>query len=203
MRSRARRLATILIFIFAACPAVAALDSTFWFGLSGFGQAELRERNAQNETGGYLAAAHAGRTYGRWLFLGASYEHDFESVLTSGYASTASNERVLYTRTSLGPTIGLIGSRGFLLYTYNVYSKWLVRTRPQGGEWSDDVYRGDGSKIEAAIFFEAGPFLIGPQLSYKQYSYRKLSSEGAANQSLSPALKDTKLDPTLSVWMRF
>lgn len=96
------------------------------------------------------------------LYLGGIYATDTHEAGDSEYD-----------RTSFGPSVGYYKDNFHLIFHYFISSE---QSRP--GDLT--LTEGSGIQFDVAYLFQfSGPFHLGPQLTYKQFNYKKYESGGA------------------------
>lgn len=174
----------------------------FLVGFGAFYKAESRKRSAKSDTSSYLADLRLAYAVADSLYLGATYGLDVENIETSGYASASDNSTSELNRQSYGPTFGYFRSNFFSFITYHLNSTWKVSSKGSSTN-TEEEYTGTGFQLDVGVILPLGSVSIGPQLSYKTFTYKKLKSNGGSSSSISPAFKDDKLEPQLTIWTSF
>lgn len=136
------------------------------------------------------------------IYFGIDYQNEQETVKTSGYASASLNNSSKSTRSSYGPTIGYVLPTWHVFFTYFYNSKWDLNTTTSSGS-NKYAYTGSGMQLDFGYKIALGPVLFGPQLSYKSFEYSKLSTDGGAEDTISPKLKETGFEPSLVAFYFF
>lgn len=136
------------------------------------------------------------------IYGGVNYQMESDNSETSGYASASLNNTSKATRTSLGPVLGYVTQTYHVLFTYFYDSKWNLNTTTSGGS-NKYQYTGSGLQLDLGYKIEFAGFWFGPQISYKAFTYGKLSTDGSATDSISPKLEDSSLDPSLTIFFFF
>lgn len=115
------------------------------------------------------------------LFLGGQYITDRISV-------TGSDDT---TRTAYGPAIGYVGQSISLLYTYYMSVVESKGSANYGG--------GSGWQFDLGWKFDVSSgFALGPQITYKYFTYTKVTTTTESN--LSPSYNYSELIPQLAMW---
>jgi hypothetical protein len=136
------------------------------------------------------------------VYAGIGYQAEEENVTTSGYSAASLNNSSKSTRTSWGPNVGYITPTWHAIFTYYYDSKWELNTTTSGGS-NKYAYSGDGMQLDFGYKIQLWKVLFGPQLSYKTFTYSKLSTDGGAKDSISPKLKETGFEPSLTAFYFF
>ncbi|MBX9767219.1 MAG: autotransporter outer membrane beta-barrel domain-containing protein [Bdellovibrionales bacterium] len=136
------------------------------------------------------------------FFLGIAYQIEDESIENSGFSSASLNNSSKSKRTSLGPSIGYVTPSLHLMFTYFLDSKWNLNTTTSTAQSKYD-YVGTGLQLDFGYKIPLWGFFFGPQISYKKFSYDKLSTDGAASSSISPKLEETSVEPSLVLYYFF
>ena len=124
------------------------------------------------------------------LLIGAIYATEKRQWSSSaGGASDA-------TRTSMGPSVGWMGSDAvapYVMGTYYLSSEYVT------GSYT---YKGTGFQIDLGVNFKVGPGAVGLQLSYKKFDYNKYTLSGR-DFDLSPADSQGFIDPYFAFAFEF
>lgn len=131
------------------------------------------------------------------FFLGLNYQIEDETKENSGFSNSEYNNSSKSQRTSLGPTIGYITPSVHVMFTYFIDSKWNLNTTSSSGQKSRFDYVGTGMQLDLGYKIPLWGFFFGPQISYKKFTYEKLSTDGSATSSISTKLEETNLEPSL------
>ena len=127
-----------------------------------------------------LMDARLGYSLASGLYLGAIYAMDNRDF--------GSNEAK---RTSYGATVGYYQGSWALFFHYFLSSK------NQFG--SSDAYEGTGIQFDFGYYFTVGSgFSVGPQLSYKAFTYTK-----QGGNTLADDRRETKVDPAVAFLFSF
>lgn len=178
-------------------------QGTFLLSLGGLAKTDARSRTAKSDTLAYLAEARMGYAVVDTLFIGALFGLEADSVKMTGYTDSSQNGTTDYKRQSYGPSLGWVSEHFFLFCTYHLQSTWTLESKPTSGVPAKDTYTGQGVQVDLGVAFEIGPVLIGPQLSFRSFTYTKLKTLAADEAILNPTLINNKIEPQISLWMTF
>lgn len=162
----------------------------------------LRARNSKDEKAYLAYDLKVGYQIYPDIFLGIVYQGEQDNRKTSGYSSATLNNSSKGVRTSLGPSIGYILPTYHIVLSYFLDSKWNLDTTTSSGT-SKYAYTGSGFQLDLGYKISFLGFLFGPQLSYKSYSYGKLSTDGGAADSITPKLEESNLEPSIAFYFFF
>lgn len=156
-----------------------------------------RKRNSDEQKTYSFAELKAGYQFANGWFAGGVYQLQEENLKNSGFSDPTDNNTVKATRTSWGPYIGYIKGTYHAALTYFYESKnQLNKTNSTGT--TKYSYKGNGFQLDAGYKIPLGGGFFGPQLSYKTYTYSKLDEN-----SISPKLKETGIEPSLTYFFFF
>lgn len=136
------------------------------------------------------------------VFLGPTYQYEQEDSKSAGYSAASLNNTVKSQRNSLGASVGYVASTYHFILTYYLDSKWKLDTTNSTGS-SKYEYQGTGVQLDAAYKIPIWGFHFGPQLSYKIFTYEKLSTNGGTAEKISPKLEDSALEPSIVLFYFF
>ncbi len=189
------------ILTFAIFPSAGyAQDGHYFISPAIFYSADLQEQTAKADSSNSILDLRAGFSIAPNIFVGALYSMDNKNVKTSGYSTASNNYDEVRKRTSYGPFVGYLSTNFYALFTYLMSSQWAVTSTTSTGT-TNNTYTGGGYQFDLGLKFPLWGVQFGPMISYKLYTYSDIS--GSTNQTLSPAFKETKLDPTLAIWIFF
>lgn len=178
-------------------------ETTPWLtGLGLFGDGEARSRSSKSESSSYMVDLRVAHAITDGFYGGVIYAMENQTVKTSGYSVSADNHKNTYDRQSFGPTFGYVGTYVYGFASYHTSSSWTVKSVGTDAS-TKDVYSGSGFQLDFGLILPLGPISLGPQLSYKSFEYKKLTSQGSSSGAISPSFKDSKFDPYLALWMAF
>lgn len=127
-----------------------------------------------------LIDARLGYSFASGLYLGAIYGMDNRDYGSSEAA-----------RTSYGATVGYYQGSWALFFHYFLSSQDKVG--------NGDPFKGTGIQFDFGYYFSLGSsFSVGPQISYKAFTYTKLGSNTLADDR-----RDTKIDPSVAFLFSF
>lgn len=165
-----------------------------------FYNADLQERSAKADSSNLLLDFRGGINVGTNMYVGLLYAMDNKSVKTSGYSSASDNYEDTRKRTSYGPFFAYFIDSFFGMFTYLYDSEWSISSVGTSGT-TNTVYDGWGYQLDLGFKFPLWGVQFGPLMSYKYFSYSKITS--GSPQALNPEFKETKLDPSLAIWIFF
>jgi hypothetical protein len=180
----------------------AAKENDFFVAPSLFYYSGLRKRTSSEEKAYMVYDLKAAYQVYPELYLGFAYQGEQDNSKTSGYSSASLNNTSKGTRTSMGPTFGYVLPTFHALLTYYFDSKLNLNTTTSSGT-NKYAYTGTGFQLDVGYKIELWGFWFGPQLSYKLYTYNKLTTDGGAASSISPKLEESNLEPSLAVYFFF
>lgn len=174
----------------------------FFVAPSLFYHSGLRTRSSKDEESYLMYELKAAYNAYEGVFAGLNYQVENEETKTSGYSSSSLNNSSTATRTSMGPTVGYVTTTFHVLLTYFFDSKWQLNTTTSSGT-NKYEYAGSGLQLDLGYKIELWKMWFGPQLSYKKFTYNKLSTDGGSADSISPQLEDSALEPALVFFFFF
>lgn len=177
-------------------------DSRFLVAPALFYYSNLRERSSKEEKSYTMYELKIGGAISSEIFLGLSYQGEQGETKNSGYSSAALNNSSKDQRTSYGPFIGYITPTFHSAFTYYYLSQWDLNTTTSTGS-TKYKYTGSGMQFDIGYKIQLGGIFFGPQLSYKIFTYKKLSTDDGAEASISPALKDSAIEPSIVLYWFF
>lgn len=185
-------------------PRVSADDSAgkFFVAPSLFYYTGLRSRSSKEKQDYLVYDLKAAYNVADGFFAGLAYQVESEKSETSGYAASSLNSRSESERTSWGPSFGYVMKTFHATLTYYYDSKWKLDTTTSTGS-TGYAYKGWGFQLDVGYKIELWKMWFGPQLSYKKFEYKKLTTDGGAEQSISPKLEDTAVEPSLVFFFFF
>lgn len=199
-----RKVLSAIVFLVFAAPEAQAKDDVgnFFVAPSLFYHSGLRSRSSKDKEDYLVYELKAAYNAYEGLFTGLSYQVETEEKETSGYASASLNASSKSTRTSMGPTVGYVATTFHVLLTYFFDSKWKLDTTTSGGT-NKYEYSGTGLQLDLGYKIELWKTYFGPQISYKKFEYKKLAVDGGSEDSISPKLEDSSLEPSLVFFFFF
>lgn len=200
-----------LVFSFMALPSLSNAQfsapsvgglSDYYIGSSLFYYSNLRTRTSRDEKSYFVYDIRAGYQVNPNIYLGLIYQADKDGLKASGYSSDSLNNTTSSQRASLGPTISYITETYHAHLTYFYSSKWKLDVVTNTGTNAYE-YTGTGLQADFGYKFPVWGMLIGPQISYKKFTYTKLSTNGGTEISLSPKLEEDTFEPSLVIYFFF
>lgn len=176
--------------------------NNFLIAPSVFYYSGLRSRTSKDDKSYLVGELKLAYQVSTNIYLGAIYQHEQEEVITSGYSSATSNNTANSKRTSLGASLGYATETFHVFLSYFVSSKWNLDTVSSAGANQYD-YDGSGFQIDLGYKIPLWGFFVGPQLSYKMFTYDELVTNGGSAAGINPKLEDTKLEPALVFYYFF
>lgn len=173
-----------------------AMPGNFMVAPSVFYYSGLRSRNSKDEKTYLVYEMKAAYQIHPNFFLGLTYQSEEQNIKTSGYSDPSLNNTSKSVRTSLGPSIGYVRPTYHVIFTYLFDSKWKLDTTTSSGTNKYD-YKGNGMQLDTGYKIPLWGGFFGPQLSYKNFTYGTLSTNGGAASSISPKLKESNFEPSL------
>ena len=163
---------------------------------------KLRSRTSKDEKTYLTYELKAGYQFYPEFFAGLVYQGDSDETKTSGYSVAALNNSSKGARSSYGPMIGYISTAFHATFTYFLASEWKLNTTTST---STGVYKysGGGFQLDLGYKIPLWGFYFGPQLSYKKFSYSKLSTNGGSAASISPKLEESAIEPSIAFFYFF
>ena len=198
-----RILLMLVSTLLVPAPAEAKDDvGNFFVAPSVFYYTGLRSRTSKEQKDYLVYDLKVAYNIANGFFAGLAYQVENDNSETSGYSSAALNNTSKSTRISMGPSVGYVAATFHFLLTYYFDSKWQLDTTTSTGS-SKYNYSGSGLQADIGYKIELGKIYFGPQLSYKKYTYGKLSTDGGAETSISPKLEDSGVEPSLVLFLFF
>jgi hypothetical protein len=176
--------------------------SDFFIGGSIFYNSDLRVRTSRDEEAHMAYDGRAGYQIYPHVYLGGMYQVEQDSINTSGYSSDSLNNSSKSNRASYGPSLGYITEALHLNFTYFIESKWNLETTTSTGNGTY-AYSGAGFQGDIGYKFPLWGMLIGPQLSYRKFTYDKLSTNNGSALTITPKLEDDTFEPSLVIFLFF
>lgn len=194
-----------LIAFFALVIQAQAQESapgSFYVAPSLFYYSGLRTRTSKDDNS-YLVyeLKAAGRIYPD-LYLGLTYQVEDDYSKTSGYSSDSLNNTTTAKRTSMGINVGYIKPTYHFILNYFWDSQLELSTKTSSAN-SKYKYTGTGYQLDLGYKIPIWGIHFGPQISYKLFTYNRLSTDGGAATSISPKLEDLNFDPSITVFYFF
>ena len=162
----------------------------------------LRTRNSESKNSYLVYEARLGYQVHPEVFLGLHYQVEDENIENSGYSSANLNNTSVTKRTSIGASVGYVTSGLHLFFSYFLDSKWSLNTTSSGQQNRYD-YNGAGFQVDVGYKIPLWGLFLGPQISYKKFSYGNLSTDGGSASSISPQLEETSVEPSLAIYYFF
>lgn len=142
-----------------------------------------------------------GQVYPNFL-LAFTYQGEQTTTKTSGYSSDSLNNTAKGQRASFGPSVGYVTTSFHIIFTYFYDSKLNLKTTTSSGTSKYD-YSGSGIQVDLGYKIPIWGFFFGPQLSYKSYTYGKLSTDGGNKTAIDPKLQESNLEPSIVAHVYF
>lgn len=178
------------------------ITGDFYLGGSLFYLSDLRTRNSRDEKSRLVYDVRAAYQIYPEFFLGINYQGEQENTKASGYSSDSLNNSSQSSRTSYGPSVSYMTDTFNLSVTYYMASKWDLETATSTST-TRYSYSGSGFQADIAYKFPIWGMHVGPQLSYRLYTYDKLSTNGGSSQSIAPKLEESTFEPSLTFYFFF
>ena len=192
----------IVIALLGATARAQGGSSGSWFiNPALFYSTDVQERNSKSESKSMLLDVKLGFNVGDGVFVGLAYGIDSSDVGTSGFATATDNYVNKTERTSWGPSVGYFWDSFYGFFTYYYSSTWKSGFA-SSTTTNNSSYDGYGMQADIGFRFPVWGLIAGPQLSYKIFTYSKLSQNGGES-TLTPPLKETKLEPYFALWFFF
>lgn len=177
-------------------------SDNFLIAPSVFYYSGLRSRTSKDDKSYLVGEMKLAYQFSPNFYIGATYQQEQEEVQTSGYSSASFNNTSESKRSSLGASVGYVTSTFHFFFTYFVDSKWNLETVTSSGANKYD-YKGSGLQLDLGYKIPLWGFFIGPQISYKLFTYDELVTNGGTSASITPKLEDKKLEPALVFYYFF
>lgn len=174
----------------------------YYFGGSLLYLSDLRARNSRDEKSRLVYDLRAAYQIYPNVFLGPSYLGEQENTKASGYSSESLNNSSKSARTNYGACASYMTDTFNFSFTYFVSSQWDLETVTSTST-NRYSYTGSGFQADLAYKFPVWGMYVGPQLSYRLYTYDKLSTNGSSSQSITPKLEESSLEPSLTFYFFF
>lgn len=179
-----------------------SLNEDFYVSPSLFYYSGLRSKSTREEKTFLAYDLKVGYQVYPNIFLGLIYQGDESTIKNSGYASETLNNSSKSSRASYGASLGYITPSLHFMFSYYIESKWKLNTTTSAGVGRFD-YSGNGMQFDIGYKIPLGKVVFGPQISYKLYSYSKVSIDGGQSASASPKLEESNLEPSLVLYYFF
>ncbi len=204
MKSAVLRVLTFLTITFVLQPAQGQemTSGDFLVAPSLLYYSGLRSRTSKDEKAYLVGEMKLAYQIHPFVYLGPTYQHEQDDTKTSGYSSPSLNNTSKSQRSSIGASLGYVTPSYHFMFTYYFDSKWNLNTSSTTGD-NKYNYKGTGMQLDVGYKIPLWGIFFGPQLSYKMFTYEKLSTDSGAAEKISPKLEDTGLEPSLVLFYFF
>lgn len=180
-----------------------AVPGNFLVAPSLFYYSGLRSKNSKEEKIFFVYELKLAYQVYPNVFAGLTYQSEEQNINNSGFSSPSDNNSSKGVRTSLGPSVGYVTPTYHAIFTYFYDSKDKIDTTSASAGSNKYSYSGNGMQLDLGYKIPIWGGFFGPQLSYKTYTYGKLSTNGGAANSISPKMKESNFEPSLTFFYFF
>jgi hypothetical protein len=194
--------AVALLVLTLSLPTFGKPVGTTFFNFGGLSEWNQVQRNEKLLAHRWWADLSVGYTPLEFLSVGLLYTIDQAKVTTTGYSLSSDNYESRDYRTSWGPQIHLWFEPFYLAASYYLDSKLTSELTTDG--LSPYKYEGTGLSIELGFLYapsESVQFSISAM--YRNWKHPTRTQNGGGTTTLSPPRDETRLDPSLKVWLFF
>lgn len=162
----------------------------------------VRTRSSREETAYFSADLRLGYQIYPQLYAGINYQADQKNVESTGFTVESFNNTSKLKRNSIGASLTYVMDSVHFSFTYYVDSK-LALSNTNGIGNTNYEYTGTGLQADVGYRFLIWGISLGPQLSYKSYTYSKLNIDGAGTNQITPKLEESNFEPSLIAYFFF